>query len=85
MSSTNLPGPLVLGALPMGDGSFQATVWVGANYERSRDYRWASPERYTSKLAATWAAWDYLSRIEQVGGTGFMQATLRLRPAGHQH
>ena len=81
MTSINLPGPWEYGSRPIDDGTYQATVWVGANYERRQEHRWASPERYASALEANHAARDYLRRIEQVGGPSFMRATLRLAPA----
>lgn len=81
MQNTFLPSPCEYGCRQLRDGSYQATVWVGSNFERRQQHVWASSESYASKPDAMRKARAYLNRLEQVGGSGFGQATLRIRPA----
>lgn len=79
MHGINLSSPISYGCKPNADGTYQATVWIGQNFERPDDYAWASAKTFPSSVEAKCAARDYLRTIEQAGGSGFRQGVLRFR------
>lgn len=84
MHGISLPSPISYGCKPNADGTYQATVWIGQNFERPDDFAWASARSFPTSLEAKCAARDYLRTIEQAGGPGFRQGVLRFRPLPNQ-